>query len=89
MLKHGLLFVKLLDNTADDGCHCKEEVEKEEAEALAEALERSDLPQDALPHVPGLSRLKSESTLTIHLQDQVNNCVFCSARNISTFCQLF
>lgn len=64
----------LSDNTGDDGCHCKEEVEKEEAEALVEALERSDLPQDELPHVPGLSRGKSDSTLTIHMQDQVWFC---------------
>ncbi len=67
-----------------EDCHCKEEVEKEEAQALAAALEQSDLQQGKLPHVPGLSREKDEETLVIHIQDEVrvhslltfnNNCI--------------
>ncbi len=46
-------------------------MEKEEAQALAAALEQSDLQQGKLPHVPGLSREKDEETLVIHIQDEV------------------
>ncbi len=52
-------------------CPCKEEVEREEAQALVEALERSTLAQEALPFVPGLSRPDKEEVLTIHIQDMV------------------
>ena len=41
--------------SSEDGYHCKEEVDKEEAEALARALDISDMHQEALPFVPGLS----------------------------------
>ena len=61
--------------SSDELCPCKEEVEKEEAEALAEALKRSELRQDTLPFVPGLSRGRSEETLAIHVQDQVSDCL--------------
>jgi hypothetical protein len=60
-----------LDNTASENCHCKEEVEIEEAKALVAALERSTLAQDALPYIPGLSRDPSEKSLTIYIQDEV------------------
>lgn len=57
-----------------DDCHCKEEVELEEAQALVEAMEQSVKDQNALPFVPGLSRKESTDTLTIHIQDeQVND----------------
>jgi len=52
-------------------CQCKEEVEIEEAQALAAAMERSSVNQDQLPHIPGLTRELSEKTVTIHVQDEV------------------
>ena len=54
-----------------DDCHCKEEVELEEAQALVEALEQSASDQNALPFVPGLSRKDESDTLTIHIQEEV------------------
>ncbi len=59
-------------STSDEECHCKEEVEKEEAQALVAALEQSDIQQGRLPFVPGLSKEKDEETLTIHIQDEVS-----------------
>jgi len=53
-------------------CQCKEEVEKEEAQALVAAMERSYLRQDCLPCIPGLTRELSEKTITIHVQDEVS-----------------
>lgn len=44
----------------DSECVCKEEVDDEEADALALALEESSK-QPALPHVPGLSPIKNEN----------------------------
>ena len=52
-------------------CECKDEVEREEAQALAAAMDRSSVSQDMLPHIPGLSRELSETTITIHVQDEV------------------
>jgi len=52
-------------------CQCKEEVEREEAQALAAAMERSSVNQDKLPHIPGLTRELGEKTVTIHVQDEV------------------
>lgn len=46
-------------------------MEIEEAKALAAALERSTLAQDALPYIPGLSREVSETAVTIYKQDEV------------------
>jgi len=54
-------------------CQCKEEVEREEAQALVAAMERSSVSQDSLPHIPGLTRELSEKTVTIHVQDEVGN----------------
>lgn len=52
-------------------CHCKDEVEMEEALALAKAMELSSVQLD-LPKVPGLSVRLQEETITIHVQhDQV------------------
>lgn len=48
-------------------CHCKDEVELEEAIALARAMQLSD-EQTALPLVPGLSARRQEETITIHIQ---------------------
>ncbi|XP_067935526.1 mitogen-activated protein kinase kinase kinase 1-like isoform X2 [Watersipora subatra] len=48
-------------------CHCKDEVELEEAIALAKAMEISQH-QIALPQVPGLSTRRQEETITIHVQ---------------------
>ena len=53
-------------------CPCKEEVEKEEAQALAKALEESEK-QASLPLVPGLSSNNDDDTITIHVQDVVTN----------------
>ncbi|XP_035698391.1 mitogen-activated protein kinase kinase kinase 1-like [Branchiostoma floridae] len=47
---------------------CKEQVEVEEAQALAVAMEMSTLPQQALPRVPGLTRRTEEKELIIHVQ---------------------
>jgi hypothetical protein len=59
--------------SSQENCHCKEEIEKEEAEALAAALAKSSLKQDALPHVPGLSQTESQQeTLTIHIHGEVS-----------------
>lgn len=60
--KHG--FVVYI---AGADCHCKDEVELEEAIALARAMELST-EQSALPHVPGLSARRQEETITIHIQ---------------------
>ena len=54
-----------------DDCPCKEEVEKEEATALAQAIERSFAQQVALPHVPGLTSEESE-VLTIRCEEEVS-----------------
>jgi mitogen-activated protein kinase kinase kinase 1 len=53
----------------EESCPCKEEVEKEEAQALVAAMEQSSLQQNELPYVPGLSRQDEEQTLTIHIQE--------------------
>ena len=55
-----------------DDCPCKEEVEKEEATALAQAIERSFAQQVALPHVPGLTSEESE-VLTIRCEEEVSD----------------
>ena len=65
----------MLDNSASENCHCKEEVEIEEAQALVAALERSSLAQDALPYVPGLSREPSEASVTVYIQDEVRQTI--------------
>ena len=59
------------DGTSED-CHCKEEVEKEEAKALVQAIERSGLEQSQLPFVPGLSSTDSK-TITIHVEPEVRD----------------
>lgn len=52
-------------------CPCKDEVELEEAIALAKAMALSD-EQPSLPMVPGLSSRLEEETITIHVQpDQI------------------
>ncbi|KAF6019027.1 MAP3K1 [Bugula neritina] len=48
-------------------CHCKDEVELEEAIALSKAMELSTN-QAELPKVPGLSSRREEETITIHVQ---------------------
>lgn len=50
-----------------ENCHCKDEVELEEAIALAKAMEISR-DQTELPQVPGLSTKREEETITIHIQ---------------------
>ena len=57
----------LLNDFIAGDCHCKDEVELEEAIALAKAMELST-EQSALPHVPGLSARRKEETITIHIQ---------------------
>ena len=56
----------------EESCHCKEEVEKEEAEALVEALEQSSQRQLSLPFIPGLSRNDSQETIVIRVQEEVS-----------------
>ena len=58
-------------SSGDPECYCKEEVEKEEAQALVAAMEQSNVQQGHLPYVPGLSKEKEDETLTIHIQDEV------------------
>ena len=58
------------DVPPSDGCHCKEEVEMEEAQALVAAMEQSEMTQLPLPFVPGLSRPYGEKTVTIRVQDE-------------------
>ena len=55
----------------DDDCPCKEEVEKEEAIALAKAMEISsqDPPK---PIVPGLTPMDTEEVITIRIQPDVS-----------------
>ncbi|KAK7484101.1 hypothetical protein BaRGS_00024713 [Batillaria attramentaria] len=48
-------------------CTCKEEVEKEEAEALARALEVSEH-QSPIPIVPGLTPTAREEVITVRIQ---------------------
>ncbi|XP_023933616.1 mitogen-activated protein kinase kinase kinase 1-like [Lingula anatina] len=56
------------DGASSDPCYCKEEVEIEEAQALAAAMEASTKQED-LPIIPQLgSREKDE--ITIHIQDE-------------------
>lgn len=54
-----------------DACPCKDEVELEEAQAVFEALQRSQLPETALPHVPGLCPEAGNETITIQIQEEV------------------
>ena len=56
---------------AEDNCHCIEEVEAEEAKALAQALEASTSRQAMLPFIPGLSRMEGQETVVIRVQDEV------------------
>jgi hypothetical protein len=49
-------------------CHCKDEVDREEAEALATALDQSSLEQSQLPHIPGLSSPSD----TVHIHQAVS-----------------
>jgi mitogen-activated protein kinase kinase kinase 1 len=53
--------------------NCKEEVEREEAEALAKALEVSDR-QDPIPVVPGLTPSAREEVITIRIQPDDDYC---------------
>ena len=66
-----------------EDCQCKEEVEKEEAQALVAALEQSTGSQAKLPFVPGLSPEEDE-TLTIHVQQDVS-WVLCTVRHHSNY----
>ena len=52
-------------------CPCKEEVEKEEAEALAKAMEVSEH-QSPTPVVPGLTPTAREEVITIRIQPDVS-----------------
>ncbi|XP_070195202.1 mitogen-activated protein kinase kinase kinase 1-like isoform X2 [Littorina saxatilis] len=56
-----------LSSGAEGDCICKEEVEKEEAEALAKALEVSEH-QSPIPVVPGLTPTAREEIITIRIQ---------------------
>ncbi|XP_041357748.1 mitogen-activated protein kinase kinase kinase 1-like [Gigantopelta aegis] len=50
-------------------CHCKEEVEIEEAVAMAKAMEMSYV-QAPCPVVPGLTPTSKEEVITIHIQPE-------------------
>lgn len=56
-------------STKSEECskNCKEEVEREEAEALAKALDVSER-QDPCPVVPGLTPTAREEVITIRIQ---------------------
>jgi len=74
---------------ASEPCQCKEEVEREEAQALAAAMERSSISQDNLPHIPGLTRELSEKTITIHVQDEVKNVLMLYSGVFTAYIMLF
>lgn len=54
----------------DDECPCKEEVEREEALALAKAMEVSAL-DPPKPIIPGLTPTDREEVITIRIQPEV------------------
>lgn len=54
----------------DDECPCKEEVEREEALALAKAMEVSTL-DPPKPIIPGLTPTDREEVITIRIQPEV------------------
>lgn len=54
----------------DDDCPCKEEVEREEALALAKAMEVSAL-DPPKPIIPGLTPTDREEVITIRIQPEV------------------
>jgi hypothetical protein len=61
------------DNETDgDACPCKEEIEKEEALALAKALEVSGT-DPPTPKIPGLTPTEKEEVVTIRIQPDVCN----------------
>ena len=64
------------DDSAGEECPCKEEVEQEEAKALVEALEQSEVEQSVLPYVPGLSPDVADNTVTIRVSDEVRICSY-------------
>ncbi|XP_074643836.1 mitogen-activated protein kinase kinase kinase 1-like [Tubulanus polymorphus] len=49
---------------------CKQEIDKEEAEAIVSALEISAQPLDKLPYIHGLSRGPDENVVTIRIQPE-------------------
>lgn len=55
----------------NEECHCKEEVEKEEALALAKAMEVSGI-DPPNPVVPGLTPTDREEVVTIRIQPDVS-----------------
>ncbi|XP_076462240.1 mitogen-activated protein kinase kinase kinase 1-like isoform X2 [Babylonia areolata] len=57
----------LSEASGNGECACKEEVEKEEAEALAKAMEVSEV-QTPIPIVPGLTPTAREEVITIRIQ---------------------
>ena len=59
-------------------CPCKEEVEREEAQALVAALERSELLQNPLPYIPGLSGQSPDAAITIRVQEDSEVRLSCS-----------
>jgi len=63
-------------------------VEREEAQALVAAMERSSISQDNLPRIPGLTRELSEKTVTIHVQDEVNTIQYNRNICITHSCRL-
>lgn len=65
----------MLYRTDDDDCLCKEEVEREEALALAKAMEVSsrDPPK---PIVPGLTPMDTEQVITIRIQPDVRYTIY-------------
>lgn len=54
----------------DEECPCKEEVEREEALALAKAMEVSAL-DPPKPIIPGLTPTDREEVITIRIQPEV------------------
>jgi uncharacterized protein YaiI (UPF0178 family) len=62
-----------------DACPCKEEIEKEEALALAKALEVSGT-DPPTPKIPGLTPTEKEEVVTIRIQPDV-----CNASNYCLF----
>ncbi|KAL8586779.1 hypothetical protein ACOMHN_061292 [Nucella lapillus] len=76
----------LSEASGNGECACKEEVEREEAEALAKAMEVSEV-QTPIPVVPGLTPTTREEVITIRIQpDEVDSKSLVKS-SLSTSCE--
>lgn len=71
------------DSVTGESCLCKEEIEKEEAIALAKALEVSSL-DPPKPRIPGLTPTEREEVITIRIQPDVRILLKCILKFLPT-----